>query len=625
MPGKTLAMKCSSPVGCKNPTTDPSGLCHVHVAGGTRKVAAGSAYRLAPPGIYSVESAEQEFDGSGMAHATGGYDAVRINAMGNTTYTTYGTLHRADGASVIDADGNAAMYHYMGQKYAGPEGAAAVDMLARSGAAPEDLVRWLAWDTATANDLVSQRITADEADAAEADGVSGPGPIAEHAKAARKKAGASPCAQEGCGRVTTSPTGRCHDHVEGDATDTTVTEPMSAKVPDSSSAPEMAMARAQWKPSSPQFERTMAVMDACRATGKTAIMMGEPGTGKTSLIEALAAEHGMGVETLIGSQMDPTDLAGLPTVTRREDGMVVTEYGMPDWGQRVFDRAAAGQPSVLFFDEASNTPPATQSAILTLLQSRTVQGRKLPEDCWIVAAANPLDSAADGWTMSAPMANRLMHLTWDPPVTDWYEGMNAAFGKDVTPRESAERATVVSFLKSYPSLVQARPDNEIDAAGAWPSRRSWDNLATTLSKTDNEGARAILTEGFVGQAAAVQFATWKRSLDLPDPQAVLDDPSSVDWKASSADRTHAILGSVLGMASGAGSGGASSLDKAVDVYVAAGKGGAADVAAASVQDLLGAARKSEGGTAAYSAAVAKLLPVFTETLQKAEILKPTKK
>lgn len=36
----------------------------------------------------------------------------------------------------------------------------------------------------------------------------------------------------------------------------------------------------------------------------------------------------------------------------------------------------------------------------------------LPDTVRIVAAANPPDVAASGWELSAPLANRFVHIQW---------------------------------------------------------------------------------------------------------------------------------------------------------------------------------------------------------------------
>lgn len=384
---------------------------------------------------------------------------------------------------------------------------------------------------------------------------------------------AVPCTwPEGCGRTTKDASTRCVDHRGIEPQRGVATGKTAAVAPVPS-----ADVRVAYLPRSSWFQGTLKAMEACRDSHIPAILWGEPGTGKTSLIEALAAKNNMPLEVVVGSQMDPTDVQGLPMGQRREDGTLVTERGMPDWAQRFFDEGTG----VLFFDEASNTPRATQAAILTLLQSRTVQGRKLPDDVWIVAAANPTESAADGWDLAAPTANRLAHLEWNPPAEDWYDGMLVNWGNPSTDREAQERSTVVAFVRAYPQLLQDRPDDEVKAGRAWPSRRSWDNTARVLSKVDDPNVRLTLTSALVGDAAAVQMATWERSLDLPSASDVMAEPSSVNWADSSADRVYAILGSVVGVAGRD----TESFEQACEVFGTAAVEGAPDVAAALVPSL----------------------------------------
>ena len=86
----------------------------------------------------------------------------------------------------------------------------------------------------------------------------------------------------------------------------------------------------------------------------------------------------------------------------------------PDWAVRL---ARTGR-GLLFFDELSSAPPAVQAALLRVVLERRVGSLQLPEHVRIVAAANPPASAADGWHLSPPLANRFVHLHWthDPRV-----------------------------------------------------------------------------------------------------------------------------------------------------------------------------------------------------------------
>src|SRR6201997_3904781 len=134
------------------------------------------------------------------------------------------------------------------------------------------------------------------------------------------------------------------------------------------------------------------------------LLWGAPGTGKTSAIRAMAEAMNLPCETVIASIREPSDFAGLPVIT---DGTV--HFAPPRWAQRL---AAAGT-GILFLDELSTAPPAVQAALLRVVLERTVGDLTLPDDVAVVAAANPPEQAADGWDLSAPLANRLCPPAWE--------------------------------------------------------------------------------------------------------------------------------------------------------------------------------------------------------------------
>src|SRR3954470_24566681 len=88
------------------------------------------------------------------------------------------------------------------------------------------------------------------------------------------------------------------------------------------------------------------------------LLWGAPGTGKTSVVRALADRAGLPCETVIASIREPADFAGLPVVISNVDGPSAVELAAPRWALRLAE-AGAG---VLFFDEVFTAPPAVQAA-----------------------------------------------------------------------------------------------------------------------------------------------------------------------------------------------------------------------------------------------------------------------
>jgi hypothetical protein len=276
------------------------------------------------------------------------------------------------------------------------------------------------------------------------------------------------------------------------------------------------------------------------------LLWGAPGTGKSSVVRALAAAMDVPCEVVIASIREPSDFAGLPIVA---DGGV--RFAPPTWATRL---AEAGE-GLLFLDEISTAPPAVQAALLRVVLERTVGDLELPAEVVVVAAANPPEQAADGWDLSAPLANRFCHLEWAVAARSIAEGLAAGFA-DPDPvrlppgwaaRLTRTRADVAAFLLARPSLVSVPPTARAAAGRAWPSPRSWEMAATLLAAAKaalvDDQVTARLVSGCVGDGAGIEFLAWQADLDLPDPEAVLADPLSFDLPLRG-DRAYAVLTSV---------------------------------------------------------------------------------
>lgn len=276
------------------------------------------------------------------------------------------------------------------------------------------------------------------------------------------------------------------------------------------------------------------------------LLWGAPGTGKTSAIRAMAQAMGLPCETVIASIREPSDFAGLPVIT----GSTV-HFAPPLWATRL---AEAGT-GLLFLDELTTAPPAVQAALLRVVLERTVGDLTLPEDVAVVAAANPPEQAADGWDLSAPLANRLCHLAWEATPKSIADGLAGGWAAPNVPLlpdgweagEQAVRGIVAAFLQVRPALAIAPPGNATEAGRGWPSPRTWEMAARLLTVADCAGAgdqaRSALVRGAVGDGAGTEFLAWLAEMDLPDPEEVLADPDKFQLPERG-DRAYAALASI---------------------------------------------------------------------------------
>lgn len=292
---------------------------------------------------------------------------------------------------------------------------------------------------------------------------------------------------------------------------------------------------------------TIAALSVAVGANVPVIVWGPPGCGKTTTVTAMAHANGWPLEVVIASIREPSDFAGLPHV--RDEGVVLAA---PRWAERLADQGHG----LLFLDELSTAAPSVQAALLRVPLERTVGDLALPGEVRIVAAANRQDEAAGTWDLSAPMANRFCHLPWDPSPRDIADGFIDGFPvpeiaklpSDWEDAVTDHLANIGTFLRHRPELAVALPEDSATAGRAWPSPRSWEMAARLLAAAEAAGvddqAIALLVTGAVGAGPSLEYLSWRRDPDLPDPEYVLEHPDELDVPQRN-DRALAVLSSVV--------------------------------------------------------------------------------
>ncbi|MGW0225615.1 AAA family ATPase [Streptomyces tendae] len=263
------------------------------------------------------------------------------------------------------------------------------------------------------------------------------------------------------------------------------------------------------------------------------LLWGEPGIGKTAALTQLATALDLPLTTVIASVHEPSDFSGLPVV-----GDDPAEQGVPmappDWAVRLV-RAGRG---LLFLDELSTAPPAVQAALLRLVLERRIGALRLPPGVRIVAAANPRSSAADGWELSPPLANRFVHLQWTHDQDVVVRGLGGTWPRATLPSLDPSglaaavrhaRRAVCEFLTARPALVHRLPSGETRRGGAWPSPRSWEMTLRLIAFATAAGSSgevlSLLVRGTVGDGPGLELMASLDRMDLPDPETLLADPA----------------------------------------------------------------------------------------------------
>lgn len=233
------------------------------------------------------------------------------------------------------------------------------------------------------------------------------------------------------------------------------------------------------------------------------MLWGPPGVGKSDMIAQVAARSGVPLLDIRLSQMEPSDLRGIPF----RSGELV-EWAIP---AMLPDTERHGPSGILFLDEITSAPPSVSAAAYQLILDRRLGNYQIPKGWAIFAAGNRQGDRGVTYTMPAPLANRFSHFEVDVNLDDWVAW---AYAKGIDAR-------VIGFLRFRPDLLF-----DFDPAHnpvAFPSPRSWQFADRALKKFEE---MPLLLQGAlqacVGPAAGVELAAFITSLEqLPDIDAIL--------------------------------------------------------------------------------------------------------
>jgi hypothetical protein len=225
------------------------------------------------------------------------------------------------------------------------------------------------------------------------------------------------------------------------------------------------------------------------ATVRPVMILGAPGIGKTALVNQFADMVGLPCVSLLGSQLAPEDLVGVPQL-------------LPNGRSRFCPPTviARDEPYVLFLDELNASSPEVQKAFYSLVHERRVGEYVLPEGSVIVAAGNRAHDNALVRPMSSALVNRLIQVTLRVAPGDWLEW---AGGAGLHP-------LVLEYVRTRPDHLWSQPPKHEEP---FSTPRSWHMLSDALhsygdSLTDT--LLEVLAHGTLCPQQAIQFKAFSR-------------------------------------------------------------------------------------------------------------------
>ena len=220
---------------------------------------------------------------------------------------------------------------------------------------------------------------------------------------------------------------------------------------------------------------------------------GAPGIGKSSLVEEFAKTVGLPCVSLLGSQLAPEDIIGIPQV---RDG--VSEFLPPKM-------IARKEPYVLFLDELNACSQEVQKAFYSLIYEKRVGEYHLPEGSIVVGAGNRTQDSAIVKTMSSALVNRMFHVQMKADAGQWLEWAY----------ENGLHPWVIDYITQRPDHLFSVPPKTEEP---FSTPRSWHMLSDILKeygageKELPEDTLRMLVYGCVSASHAGMFVAYTKQL-----------------------------------------------------------------------------------------------------------------
>jgi hypothetical protein len=226
------------------------------------------------------------------------------------------------------------------------------------------------------------------------------------------------------------------------------------------------------------------------AVVRPVFIWGAPGIGKSSIVEQFANGLGLDCVSLLGSQLAPEDIIGVPQIV---DGRSV--FCPP----RTIAREEA---YCLFLDELNACSQEVQKAFYSLIHDRRIGEYRLPAGSIIIGAGNRAQDSAIVKPMSSALINRMFHVELRASHKDWLAWAMA----------NGIHAHVLEYIGIRPDHLWKQPPKTEEP---FSTPRSWHILSDTLysfGEAITDAQLEVAAHGCLTPAHAVQFRAFIKQI-----------------------------------------------------------------------------------------------------------------
>ena len=259
-------------------------------------------------------------------------------------------------------------------------------------------------------------------------------------------------------------------------------------------------------------------------------LWGPPGIAKSSIIRQICKALNYKLIDVRLTQMEPTDLRGIPVPVKQADGSVLVNWAIPAMLPRRDEGKKTGtiekplverrdendthyDGAVILLDELPNAAPSVQAGSYQLVLDGALGEYIAPSNVVIMAAGNRDTDKGSTFKMPTPLMNRFVHVEVESNFEDWQNyALTANFNKDV-----------IGYLTAFKhELFQFDPAS---ASRGFPTPRSWEAVSDVVRDGNAlpEIVKTALIGGAIGDGIAVKFLAYQKlASQLPNPSDILD-------------------------------------------------------------------------------------------------------
>lgn len=233
-----------------------------------------------------------------------------------------------------------------------------------------------------------------------------------------------------------------------------------------------------------------------------------PAQGKSSLAKQLAKEYGLKVIDCRLSEMDSTDLSGLPYFKDGKSSFLPFDT-FPTQDTAIPDGYNGW---LLLLDEFNSAPLNVQASAYKLVLDRQVGQHKLNDSVAVIACGNLETDNAIVNPMSSALISRFAHFNIDINVDDWLEwAATAGIDYRIT--------SYINFKKG--NLYTFKPE----VTEPYASPRTWEMVSKVIK--DESEPSTLLLSSLIGEGVAREFVAYtKLYQDIPTLEQIVDSPAT---------------------------------------------------------------------------------------------------